>query len=80
MDEREKLQAAFNEARAKARREPTPENREAAKAAWKALEEATPRAKARGYASRAGQRQAAQRRAEQIERERRGLDRRWKES
>ena len=50
---------AFTDARADARKNPTPENREAAIAAWAALEAATPRRAIARYGSRAGQRQAA---------------------
>lgn len=57
------LREAWEAARAKAKDEPTKENREAAKAAWAACDAAAPKLKSRGFASRAGQRQAAERRA-----------------
>lgn len=58
----EELKAAFEAARAKAISEPTQDNREAVKAAWAAYDSSIPLRKASGYASRAGQRQAAERR------------------
>lgn len=58
------LQLACDAAREAARLVPTRENREAALAAWNALEAATPRRKGRGGSGcRAGQRQATERRA-----------------
>lgn len=63
----ETLRLAYEQAKARAASEKTPESREAVMAAWAALDTA---AKAAGlgpkrsfYASRAGQRQAAERRA-----------------
>lgn len=56
--------AAWIAARDAARNNPTPENREVAKTAWAALDAASPRQRRMGtFASRAGQRQAAERRA-----------------
>jgi hypothetical protein len=54
---------AWEAARDLARRVPSVENRQAAQAAWAALEAATPPRKRAGRASRAGMRQAAERRA-----------------
>lgn len=50
-------------AREAARMNPTVENREAAKRAWAVLESLSPPLKCNGATSRAGQRQAAERRA-----------------
>jgi len=61
---RESAEALWIAARDAARDNPTPANREAAKAAWAALDAASPRLRRMGtFASRAGQRQAAERRA-----------------
>ncbi len=58
------LQEAWIVARDAARNNPTPTNREVAKAAWAALVAASPQQRRMGtFASRAGQRQAAERRA-----------------
>jgi len=51
------LRSAFTAARLQAKTDPTPENREAVKAAWAALDAAAPRQKVSGHASRAGKRQ-----------------------
>jgi hypothetical protein len=56
------LQAACDAARTAARLNPTAENRARAQSAWAALEAAIPRKKKAGFASRAGKRQAAERR------------------
>jgi len=58
------LEAAWITARDTARDDPTPANREAAKVAWTALTAATPKRPGTGLSSRAGQRQAAERRAQ----------------
>lgn len=55
------LHAAWEIARDLARSSPTPENREAAKVAWAALDAASPRQKVSGYASSAGKRQHTER-------------------
>lgn len=66
---RDELQAICDAARETARVEPTIENRARAIAAWDALVAATPRMKrGGGFGSRAGQRQAAERKAEAAER------------
>lgn len=62
----EVLRAAWETARDEARRNPTIENREHAKLAWAAYDAAAPRRKGSNYASRAGKRQAAERRAPKI--------------
>lgn len=54
---------AMEAARATAKANPTPENLEAAKRAWAAYDASAPAQKRSGYASRAGQRQARERRA-----------------
>lgn len=62
--ELDSLKARCEAARELARREPTEVNREAAKAAWAALEAATPnQRKPWGYSTRAGKRQQAEFRA-----------------
>lgn len=66
------LRTAWEKARALAARNPSIEHRDAAKAAWAALGAASPRMKTGGYASRAGQRQAAERRSQAAERRGRG--------
>jgi len=60
----DKLQAAFNEARATWKADKTDETWLAAQAAWNALVDATPRQKGTGRSSRAGERQYKERQAE----------------
>ena len=54
------LTAAYESARDLARRDPTPEHRDAAMAAWAALDAASPRRSVAAYTSRAGKRQHAE--------------------
>jgi hypothetical protein len=61
--DREAAESVWAKARDAARLNPTPENREAAKAAWAALEAVSPPMKRSGFVSRAGQKQYAFRRA-----------------
>jgi hypothetical protein len=67
----DEMKALWEAARERAKVEKTPEAREAAIAAWAALEAATPRRKGGGQSrcNQAGKRQAAERRAEQAERD-----------
>ena len=58
----ETLKAAYETARRRANQERTPEARDAAIAAWAAYDAASPPRKVSSYASRAGKRQAAERR------------------
>ena len=71
------LDAAVNAAREALALNNTLENREAYKAAWNARAATETPKKAWGYASRAGQRQAAIARAEQHERNARAANRRF---
>lgn len=74
----EALKKAADKARDRARTERTQEAREAWKTAWEAADEVAAKLnppKTRGSASRAGQRQTAERRAQT---EARATDRRWK--
>lgn len=57
------LKAAYDAALALAKKAPSPETYAAVKAAWAAYDASTPRRKGARFASRAGQRQAAARRA-----------------
>lgn len=59
----DELKLAWETARKRAKTERTAEAREAAKAAWAALEAAAPKRKVSGYASRAGKKQQQIRRA-----------------
>ena len=54
--------AAYEAAKAAYKASRTPENMEAVRAAWAAYDAATPLRKASGFACRAGQRQARERR------------------
>ena len=65
---RAELYAAYETARAFAKANPSVAAWEAVKAAWAACVAAAPRQKVSGYASRAGQRQQAERRAQAAER------------
>lgn len=58
-----RLRSELEAARRSAAAEPTHGNRERAKAAWSALDAASPRRKTSGFASRAGKRQAGDRKA-----------------
>lgn len=56
----EAAEVAYRDALELARREPTPEHRDAVKAAWAAREAISPPMKRGGYSSRAGRRQRAE--------------------
>ena len=63
MSSTDDLREAYEAARTEAKANPTAENRKRVKAAWTAYDESVPQRKPRGYASRAGKRQAAEREA-----------------